>query len=59
MTNSTSSSKQNGRAPIHTPDPEVVPRATRRRFSAWSLRYIHTTYKIKSPRLPPGSMIIP
>jgi transposase len=33
MTN-TSSSKQNGRAPIHTSNPEVVPRATRRRFSA-------------------------
>jgi len=34
MTNTTSSSKQNGRAPIHTPDPEVVPRAARRQFSA-------------------------
>jgi transposase len=33
MTN-TSSSKQNGRTPPHTPNPEVVPRATRRRFSA-------------------------
>lgn len=28
------SNKQNGRVPIHTPDPEVVPRATRRQFSA-------------------------
>jgi transposase len=34
MTKLTSSSKQNGRAPTHTPDPEVVPRATRRQFSA-------------------------
>jgi len=34
MTQSTSSSKQNGKAPTHTPDPEVVPRATRRQFSA-------------------------
>lgn len=33
MTQSTSSSKQNGRAPTHTPDPEVVPRAARRQFS--------------------------
>lgn len=33
MTN-TSSSKQNGRTPTHTPDPEVVPRAARRQFSA-------------------------
>ena len=33
MTN-TSSSKQNGRAPNHIPNPEVVPRASRRRFSA-------------------------
>jgi transposase len=33
MTRSTSS-KQNGRVPFHTPDPEVVPRATRRQFSA-------------------------
>lgn len=34
MTN-TSSSKQNGRMPTHTPpDPEVVPRAARRQFSA-------------------------
>lgn len=29
-----SNSKPNGRAPTHTPDPEVVPRASRRRFSA-------------------------
>jgi transposase len=34
MTKSTNSRKQNGRAPTHTPDPEVVPRATRRQFSA-------------------------
>jgi len=34
MTNTTNSSKQNGKAPIHAPDSEVVPRATRRRFSA-------------------------
>jgi transposase len=34
MTKITSSSKQNGRVPIHPPDPEVVPRATRRQFSA-------------------------
>jgi transposase len=33
MTKSTSS-KQNGRGLMHTPDPEVVPRATRRQFSA-------------------------
>jgi transposase len=33
MTKLTSSSKQNGRASISTPDPEVVPRASRRRFS--------------------------
>jgi transposase len=34
MTKITSSSKQNGRVLLHTPDPEVVPRATRRQFSA-------------------------
>jgi transposase len=34
MTKSTSSSKQNGRAPASTPEPEVVPQARRRRFSA-------------------------
>jgi transposase-like protein len=34
MTEITSSSKQNGRAPTPTPNPEVVPRATRRQFSA-------------------------
>ena len=36
MTNfsNSSSSKQNGRTPTHMPEPEVVPRATRRRFSA-------------------------
>ncbi len=39
MTKSTSS-KQNGRVPIHTPDPEVEPRATRRQFSATYKRRI-------------------
>jgi transposase len=35
-----SSSKQNGRAPTPMPDPEVVPRATRRQFSAAYKRQI-------------------
>ncbi len=39
MTN-TSNSKQNGRTPINTPDPEVVPRAARRRFRAAYKRQI-------------------
>ena len=35
MTNPTiTSSRQNGRVPNERPDPEVVPRASRRRFSA-------------------------
>ena len=34
MTKITSSSNQNGRTSTHMPDPEVVPRAARRRFSA-------------------------
>jgi transposase-like protein len=40
MSELTSSSKQNGRAPIHPPDPEVEPRATRRQFSAAYKRQI-------------------
>jgi transposase len=34
MTKHTTNSQQNGRLPADAPDPEVVPRATRRQFSA-------------------------
>src|SRR3990172_441051 len=40
MAKTTSSSKPNGRAPTYTPDPEVVPRATRRQFSTAYKRQI-------------------
>jgi hypothetical protein len=33
MPQSNNGSPQNGRAPTHTPDPELVPRATRCRFA--------------------------
>ena len=40
MTDPTRSNRQNGRAPNDVPDPEVVPRASRRRFSAAYKRQI-------------------
>lgn len=40
MTESTISNKQNGQAPTHTPDPEVLLCATRRRFGAAYKRQI-------------------
>lgn len=56
MTN-TSSSKRNGRAPIHTPNPEVVPHATRRRFSAAYKRRIVAEAEACSDRGAIGALL--
>ena len=57
MTKSTSSSKQNGRLPTHTPDPEVVPRAMRRRFSAAYKRRIVTEADASTDRGAIGALL--
>jgi transposase-like protein len=57
MTKSTSSSKQNGRLPRRVPDPEVVPRATRRRFSAAYKRQIVAEADARTKRGESGALL--
>lgn len=57
MSKLTSSSKQNGRASTQTPDPEVVPRATRRQFSAAYKRRIVTEAEACTDRGAIGALL--
>ncbi len=57
MTEITSSSKQNGRAPSQTPHPQVKPRATRRQFSVAYKRRIVAEAEACSERGAIGALL--